>query len=93
MSLVIYFIPYPYLFVCFIVYCWRHKNQEALIIPGGRTAALLAGACGVAITLFAMVVAMFPPRARRISCSMRRNLTAAPFFSSRQDGPFAGAQK
>jgi amino acid transporter len=61
MSLVIYFIPYLYLFVCFMVHCWRRHGDGTVIIPGGKTAALVAGSCGGAITLFAMVVAMFPP--------------------------------
>jgi glutamate:GABA antiporter len=61
MSLVIYFIPYLYLFVCFMVHCWRHHGEGTLIVPGGRATALVAGSCGAAITLFAMVVAMFPP--------------------------------
>jgi glutamate:GABA antiporter len=59
MSLLIYFLPYLYLFPCLIVHCW--KQRGSLIIPGGRIGALMAGISGSAITLFAMVVAMFPP--------------------------------
>lgn len=59
MSLLIYFVPYLYLFVCFMIHCW--KQPAALIIPGGRIGALIAGIFGLAITLFAMLVAMFPP--------------------------------
>jgi glutamate:GABA antiporter len=61
MSLLIYFIPYLYLFVCFMVHCWRQPKDKALVIPGGRIGALLAGVSGTAITAFAMIVAMFPP--------------------------------
>ena len=61
MSLLIYFVPYLYLFVCFIVHCWRQDRASALIIPGGRLGALLAGSCGFGITLFAMALAMIPP--------------------------------
>lgn len=60
MSLLIYFIPYLYLFVCFIVHCWK-RERGGLIIPGGKAGALLAGISGFGITLFAMVVALFPP--------------------------------
>jgi amino acid transporter len=60
MSLLIYFVPYLYLFICLIVHCWRRRGGT-LIIPGGRVGALLAGISGGPITLFAMVVAMFPP--------------------------------
>lgn len=63
MSLLIYFIPYLYLFLCFIVHCRRKRSEsdERLIVPGGATGALVAGICGLAITLFAMLVAMIPP--------------------------------
>jgi amino acid transporter len=60
MSLLIYFVPYLYLFVCFVVHCWK-RDRTMLVVPGGRTGALLAGISGFGITLFAMVVAMFPP--------------------------------
>jgi amino acid transporter len=61
MSLLIYFIPYLYLFVCLIVHCWRQQNDKRLVIPGGKIGALLAGVSGTAITAFAMIVALFPP--------------------------------
>jgi amino acid transporter len=63
MSLLIYFIPYLYLFLCFIVHCRkeRSESEERLIVPGGAAGALVAGLCGLAITLFAMLVAMVPP--------------------------------
>ena len=60
MSLLIYFIPYLYLFVCFMVHCWK-RGHGPLIVPGGKAGALLAGISGFGITLFAMVVALFPP--------------------------------
>ena len=63
MSLLIYFIPYIYLFICFMVHCYRGRNDtnERLLVPGGATGELIIGLCGLAITLFAMVVAMIPP--------------------------------
>jgi amino acid transporter len=63
MSLLIYFIPYLYLFLCFIVHCRkeRSESEDRLIVPGGAAGALIAGICGLAITLFAMLVAMVPP--------------------------------
>jgi amino acid transporter len=60
MSLLIYFIPYLYLFICLIVHC-RKQRGGTVIIPGGRFGAVLAGISGACITLFAMVVALFPP--------------------------------
>jgi amino acid transporter len=63
MSLLIYFIPYLYLFVCFMVHCRRRRGEsgEGLIVPGGATGALIMGICGLSITLLAMIVAMIPP--------------------------------
>ena len=61
MSLLIYFIPYCYLFLCFMVHCWRMRRGNELLVPGGAVGALLIGLCGLAITLFAMVIAMVPP--------------------------------
>ena len=60
MSLLIYFIPYLYLFVCFMVHCWKRQGA-AMLVPGGKAGALTAGISGFGITLFAMVVALFPP--------------------------------
>jgi amino acid transporter len=60
MSLLIYFVPYLYLFICFVVHCWRRRDLR-LIVPGGRFAAVIAGLLGGGITLFAMAVAMIPP--------------------------------
>src|ERR1044072_8964126 len=60
MSLLIYFVPYLYLFVSFMVHCW--KQQGAInLVPGGKAGALIAGVSGFGITLFAMIVALFPP--------------------------------
>jgi len=63
MSLLIYFIPYLYLFLCFIVHCSRSRELRgrSLLVPGGATGALIIGLCGLSITLFAMIVALIPP--------------------------------
>ncbi|HZE58294.1 MAG TPA: amino acid permease, partial [Chthoniobacterales bacterium] len=60
MSLLIYFVPYLYLFLCFVVHCWK-RDRGPLVVPGGKAGVLLSGISGFGITLFAMVVAMFPP--------------------------------
>ncbi len=63
MSLLIYFIPYCYLFICLMVHC--HRTREAkegrFVFPGGSKGALVVGLCGLLITVFAMVVAVIPP--------------------------------
>jgi amino acid transporter len=63
MSLLIYFIPYCYLFICFMAHCQktRRNGGGALIVPGGTAGALISGLCGLSITLCAMVVAVIPP--------------------------------
>jgi amino acid transporter len=60
MSLLIYFIPFVYLFMCFI----RHRRRGGALtvrIPGGRFRSTVVGASGLAVTVFAMGVAMIPP--------------------------------
>ena len=63
MSLLIYFVPYLYLFACFIAHCRKKREEggEILIVPGGATGALIMGICGLSITLLAMIVALIPP--------------------------------
>jgi amino acid transporter len=60
MSLLIYFVPYLYLFLSFMVHCCK-QSKSAMIIPGGRIGAIVAGVSGFGITLFAMILAMIPP--------------------------------
>ena len=59
MSLLIYFIPYIYLFVCFMVHCYRAGYP--LVAPGGAVGATIIALSGLAVTLFAMVLATIPP--------------------------------
>ncbi len=58
-QLLVYFIPYIYLFLCLL----RQARGPARTgqLPGGRVGATLAGVCGLAITVFAMIVASIPP--------------------------------
>jgi hypothetical protein len=58
-QLLVYFIPYVYLFLCLLRQA-RGPTAPGLL-PGGRAGATLAGGSGFAITLFAMVVASIPP--------------------------------
>jgi amino acid transporter len=61
-QLLIYFIPYIYLFVCFLVHRRRAAAAgEVLVAPGGRLGALAIGLSGLFITVFAMIVTMIPP--------------------------------
>ncbi len=57
--LLVYFIPYIYLFVCYLVV--RLKESPEGGVPSGRFSAVLIGASGLALTLFAMLIATVPP--------------------------------
>ena len=58
-QLLVYFIPYIYLFLCLLREARPGAGPGRL--PGGRVGATLAGVSGLTITLFAMVVASIPP--------------------------------
>jgi glutamate:GABA antiporter len=58
-QLLVYFVPYIYLFLCLLRQARSPSGTGQL--PGGRAGATLAGVCGLAITVFAMIVASIPP--------------------------------
>jgi amino acid transporter len=58
-QLLVYFIPYLYLFLCLLRQARAPTASGQL--PGGRVGATLAGLCGFGVTAFAMVVASIPP--------------------------------
>ena len=60
MSLLIYFVPYVYLFLCFVRHL-RRTPPARVNVPGGRALGTALGACGLLTTLFAMAVALIPP--------------------------------
>ena len=58
-QLLIYFIPYLYLFLCLLREARRPTGVG--LLPGGRVGATAAAICGFAVTAFAMIVASIPP--------------------------------
>jgi glutamate:GABA antiporter len=58
MNVLIYFVPFIYLFCCIL---FDREAAGPTVIPGGRAGRLVAGAAGLFVTLFAMVVAAIPP--------------------------------
>jgi amino acid transporter len=63
-QLLVYFIPYLYLFIVFLIHRRRGEaDKEAILAPGGTVGAWMIGLSGAALTLFAMVVATIPPEA------------------------------
>jgi hypothetical protein len=59
--LLVYFIPYLYLYVCFLVVRLRAPAAVGAGLLAGRPAALAIGLCGFLFTAVAMGMAMIPP--------------------------------
>jgi amino acid transporter len=61
-QILIYFIPYLYLFVVFLIHRRRSEHaREVVLVPGGSLGGWLIGLSGMIVTLFAMIIATIPP--------------------------------
>jgi amino acid transporter len=61
-QILIYFIPYLYLFVVFLIHRRRNENsREVVLAPCGSIGGWLTGLSGMIVTLFAMIIATIPP--------------------------------
>jgi len=61
-QILIYFIPYLYLFIVFLIHRRRGENaSEVVLAPGGFIGGWLTGLSGTLVTLFAMIIATIPP--------------------------------
>ena len=58
MNVLIYFIPFVYLFFCLL---FEPDTGGPTVIPGGRAGRVIASVAGLFVTVFAMVVAAIPP--------------------------------
>jgi glutamate:GABA antiporter len=59
--LLVYFIPYIYLFICYLVVRLKETGPESAPWHGGKAAAVVIGLAGLVLTLGAMLVATIPP--------------------------------
>jgi glutamate:GABA antiporter len=59
--LLVYFIPYIYLFIAYLVVRLREPVAAQGAVPRSRAAAAVTGVAGLGLTLFAMVLATIPP--------------------------------
>jgi amino acid transporter len=59
--LLIYFVPYIYLFLTYLAVRLKPEATQAESWPYGRFGAALVGVAGLGLTLFAMVIATIPP--------------------------------
>lgn len=59
--LLVYFIPYLYLFVCYLLVRMREPASQPDSQRGGKVGAAVVGASGFLLTLGAMIVATIPP--------------------------------
>ena len=60
-QLLIYFIPYIYLFISFLRLRRETPAAGTVRVPGGRAGAWAAGVSGLVVTVLAMVIATVPP--------------------------------
>src|ERR1041385_2927635 len=61
-QILIYFIPYLYLFVVFLIHRQHSQNaSEVVLAPGGWIGGWLTALSGMIITSFAMIIATIPP--------------------------------
>jgi glutamate:GABA antiporter len=60
-QLLIYFIPYVYLFISFLLLRRAGAPADAVRVPGGPIGAGAVGASGLVVTVLAMAIAMVPP--------------------------------
>ena len=59
--LLIYFVPFVYLFLCYLVVRIRETPTEPRSMAKGKAVGVVVGVSGLLLTLFAMVIATIPP--------------------------------
>ena len=59
--LLIYFVPFVYLFLCYLVVRIRETPSGPISMAKGKVVGVVIGVSGLLLTLFAMVIATIPP--------------------------------
>jgi amino acid transporter len=77
--LLVYFIPYLYLYVTFLVVRLKTPVPAGASVLAGRPAALVIGLCGLVFTLFAMYMAMIPPEPDQATVFLLKVVGGAAF--------------
>ena len=77
--LLVYFIPYLYLYVCFLMVRLREPVAPGASLLAGRPAAVVIGLCGFLFTVFAMIMAMIPPEADQAGIFLLKVVGGAAF--------------
>jgi len=63
-AVILYFIPFLYMYAAVIKLAYRKDraaNQEAVLIPGGRTGVWIAGLMGLLVVVVGIVLSLIPP--------------------------------
>lgn len=60
-QLLVYFIPFVYLFITYLIHLNSRGSAETALVPLGKLGGWVIGLSGLFVTLFAMIVAMIPP--------------------------------
>ncbi|KPK87339.1 hypothetical protein AMJ80_12190 [bacterium SM23_31] len=61
-TLLVYFIPYMYMFAAYIMLRKRgHGSETVRLIPRNKALAFIFGMCGLLTTVFAMIMSIVPP--------------------------------
>jgi len=74
MNVLIYFIPFVYLFLCLLA------EPETTIIPGGKPGRIIVSLAGLGITVFAMIVAAIPPSGQNVFLFELKVIGGVGFF-------------
>lgn len=77
MNVLIYFIPFVYLFFCLL---FEPDTGLPTVIPGGKLGRVIASLAGLSITVFAMIVAAIPPSGTNVFLFELKVIGGVGFF-------------